>query len=142
MPAHSRLRLSRLSMLAKPGNSNPFTSALSKTASRLRQMRLIAKIHTPFWPGTTSSVPNPASAGLGTRALRIKNMITYCIFCIRPRKRVDSLCDDNEQSGGHFKAISVPFACPSPFQPTPQTAQRTTTMAAFNFLIFALQIFV
>lgn len=57
------------------------------------------------------------------------------------RKRVDSLCDDNdedddEQKRAHFKAISGPP--PSLPFPTPQTAKNNnnkniTTMAAFNF---------
>lgn len=58
------------------------------------------------------------------------------------RKRVDSLCDDDEQKRAHFKAISEPPPSPSnsPDSKEQQQQQEDNNNGGIQFLIFALQI--
>lgn len=58
------------------------------------------------------------------------------------RKRVDSLCDDDEQKRAHFKAISgpPPSLSNSPDSKEQQQQQEDNNNGGIQFLIFALQI--
>lgn len=57
------------------------------------------------------------------------------------RKRVDSLCDDDEQKRAHFKAISEPPPSPSNSPDSKeQQQQEDNNNGGIQFLIFALQI--
>lgn len=104
------------------GNSNPFTSALSKTTIRrtLRQMRLIAKIHTQ---PLHSHPAYPVRSSARLQCVREKNYdyISYIVYGI--------LCTELATHAG--KGLTVYAAPLYTVLPLPHTTSADTKLRHF-----------